>query len=319
MSLNLEELVSEGQFLESLLSDSKKEGLQIGELLAIGGYCTVFATISDKGQKCVLKVPWLPPCDCAEHPQLIEHGYGPIRVELVSPTGPFSLRRAKEGKTAEQLMIEVAVHQRQNPSKQLASLLAVINLGGRKCLLYERLEGNNLAWKINYWPEEAKELIPDLARALAELHASFGPHGDLKPEHVFLTNNGPIFIDPLLSTEWIGSVGYALPFLLPDNKLRDLAALGQMIAHMWGAGFGWNGSLLHGLVNRNNGRFGRGYDLEKTEEQMHILTEMIDEPVRQWVRDVGLAAWRKTLKPHKKLYESEDKLEELITMLPPAF
>ena len=317
--MTLEELVAEGQFLQSLLAEAKKEELLIKELIAIGGYSTLFAASSSELGKCVLKAPWLPPKDSDEHPQTVELGYGPLKIELVSPTGPFCLRGAKEGKTSEQLMTETADHQLQNPSQQLAKLLAVKTLGGRKCMLYERIEGNSLAWKIKYWPEEAKELIADLARALSELHASFGPHGDLKPEHVFLTKNGPIFIDPLLSTEWLGSVGYALPFMMPDNKLRDLAALAQMIAQMWGASFGWNGSLLYGLVNRGNGRFGRGFDLEKTEAQMLLLTEKIDEPIRQWVRDVGLSAWRKALKPGKKLYESEEKLEQLITMLPPAF
>ena len=314
----LQELVAEGEFLQALLRESQREGLEIGRLMAIGGYSTVFWATFD-GQDCVLKVPWFPPNDVNDHPQEVKEGYGPLSIELVSPTGPFCLRAAQSQEEAAKLLSEVGDHQRENPSSRLSKLLAVKELGGHQCLLYEPLSAQTLQWKTRYWPEEAKELIPQLAQALGELHATFGPHGDLKPEHVFLTESGPIFIDPLLSTDWIGSVGYALPLPFRDNKLRDLGGLAEMIAQMWSASLRWDGSLLYALVNRGNGRFGRGFDSKRTEEDMLLGTEAIDEPIRQWVRDVGLALWHRATRPTRELYDSAEKLNELIIMTPQVF
>ncbi len=109
-----------------------------------------------------------------------------------------------------------------------------------------------MAWMIKYWPGRARRLFPRLAGVVGELHTSYGPHGDLKPEHVLTTLEGTrevVLIDPLgpITGEAVGSQGWQLP--LPSvhdahhgsKGLADLAALAQIIGACWGNALPWDG------------------------------------------------------------------------------
>ena len=320
----LSALAEEAKTLCNIAMDAKEGGIEVGRLLAIGGYSTVFMAKTPGREHCVLKIPWLPPQALDEHPDVVDLGHGPLKIECLSPTGPFCLHAPTEGTEAEELLASVAEKQLKNPSPRLAELYSIEELGGVKTAVMEFVNANTLRWKIKYWPEEAKELIGHLANSLLELHRTFGPHGDLKPNHIFLTNDGVKFIDPLVPNRWIGSIGYALPLLTEDKDeslekcmfMRDLGALAQMIAEMWGGSFHWDGRLIYLLVNQFNGRFGRGLNVDSVKQFMLDGTDTIDEPIRSWVREVGLALWEKAMNPKSDDLDAEEKLLALIKELP---
>ena len=93
------------------------------------------------------------------------------------------------------------------------------------------------------------------------------------------------------NAEWIGSLGYALPFMIwgIDNaKLKDLGSLAAIVAELWGGTAGWDEQLVYCMANLHNGRFRcRSSKLMQVLDRMAAGTAALPSPVRSWILDVG--------------------------------
>ena len=286
--------------LAKVAEAAERRGLNVGRLVGMGGHAAVFEAHPEGRDRCVLKVPWSTPRPTGDLPSELPLGHGPARVDPVSPTGPFALRGPLGTDEAEAILRDSCARQgRTGAGRPLALLLDVLDLAGVTVALYERVWGDTLAARIHYCPEDARLLVPRLARALRELHRTFGGHGDLKPAHIYWTQEGPVFIDPLGPSAYIGSVGYALPCCLgadgPDDgdplRVRDLGALAQILAEMWGGSLGWDGQLVHAIANCGRGRFDRGLDPESVRRTMDEGTAAIPTELRRWTREAAGAVF----------------------------
>jgi hypothetical protein len=169
-------------------------------------------------------------------------------------TGPFTLE-ARADDALRAAMVRVPALRRQECSGRLPlpALDRLTTAAGRPCAIWEWADGDVMGATDALDAETAAAV----ARALVHLHASFGVHGDLRPEHVVWTAAGPVLIDPLadLVTQGVGPLGWTLPVRANDPTLADVASLVQWIATSLGARLPWDPAFVTGIANLTNGRF----------------------------------------------------------------
>jgi hypothetical protein len=290
-------LATEHADLRRVASDAERHGLTVGRLLGTGGYGLVFEAASQQHGPCALKVPWVSPAD--GHPDVVKPGRGPNRVEQISLTGPFVLEGPKTLEEAAALLHQACARQlRFGRTRPLAGVLQVVDLGGFPAALLERVPGRSLRRLIAEDQERARQVMPGVAQALLDLHDTFGEHGDFKPDHAFVAQEEVVLIDPLgEKSDWVGSIGYVLPCgpLRPEGApVADLAGLASALAEVWGGSLGWDGRLVHCLLNQFNGRFSRGLSLDEVLERMREGLQGVPAPIRSWILEVGgtiLSTW----------------------------
>ncbi len=272
--------------------------LKVGRVLGAGSYSVVVAAEHPSLGACALKVPWVEGPREELHPDTTDVGYGPLKMEPVSPTGPFMFESVRDLDAARALLRGACAEQQAYGNERpLARLHGLLELPSGPAAVYERIESR--AWRDTlgqpgHLPEGA---IRATARALRRLHQRFGAHGDIKPEHVLWSGPDAVLIDPLPAAQhWLmGSIGYSLPGLCvpergrPETRehaLVDLASLAAIIAESYGGTLGWSGRLTYILANRGNGRFGRGAGPEDLRPLAEQGTQTVPPPLRTWVLDV---------------------------------
>jgi hypothetical protein len=206
-------------------------------------------------------------------------------VEQIGLTGPFVAHGAATLDQAGMLLRGAAERQlAAMVGRPLAQLMWAGEIAGGPAALYERLLGPSLA---ELEGDRSRRALPAIARALLDLHAAFGGHGDLKPGHVFVGHEDVAFIDPLGTDEWLGSRGYTLPLVRPmggvDRRFRDIVALAAIAIELWSGSPPWAGRLLYLLLNRLNGRFGGGFSFADLRRLALEPADRLPEPHRRWV------------------------------------
>jgi hypothetical protein len=264
----LSSLARDAEALVALEAEARRRGLEVGDLLAVGGHSMIFAVKHE--ERAVLKVPWAPPRSL--HAEIIEsdgrgRGRGPNRLTLEGTTGDYMATPLDALEHAAALLDLACRRQAdRGVGRPLARLLGVERLAGLPCAVYENVGGFSLRRLIDYRQEEARAALRPLARALHALHAGFGAHSDLKPDHVHvLSADAVVLIDPLVmpNKRWLGSVGYALPLVVPSGgdglgdveRLRDLVAFAAIAVEAYGGDLGfvrWH--LLDTLIFQRLGR-----------------------------------------------------------------
>jgi hypothetical protein len=277
-------------FLGRVADDTARQGLAVGKLLGMGGYAVIFEAVCPGHGPCVLKVPCVTLHDY--HLDALGLARGPNRLIQLSVTGPFELVAPDSLEEAGALLERACARQRDaGCGRPLARLLDVLSLGELPAALLERAPGISLRSLMATAADDACQSFPSITRALADLQQTFGWHGDLKPDHVFLANGEVVFIDPLTGEdEWHGSIGYILPSLWRAEHdwlgLRDLAALAAMLAEAWGGDVGWDGHFLYRLINLFNGRFGRGIELAAIPQEMQHRLWSVPPSLQEWILEV---------------------------------
>jgi hypothetical protein len=297
----LQSLTFDLPHLAPVAEEAAQQGIQVGRLLGAGGYGAVFEAISPGWGECVLKVAGV---EFAGPKDILDGEHGPYRDSLPHslygisgpsatgprlPSAPASLEQAGS-------LLEDACRRQQDQGAEwpLARLFAVLRLGGRPAALFERLHGRSLRSLLADAREKAQATVPVLVRALTLLHDTFGAHGDLKPDHVFVDDGRVVFIDPLPEKSgWIGSLGYALPFMyyeMDNGRLKDLGSLAAMLAELWGGSVGWDKPLARCMANLNNDRFScREFELTHVLDRMRDGTAAVPLPMQSWILDIGQA------------------------------
>jgi hypothetical protein len=295
----LESLIVEYPGLAPVVADAAKQDIRVGRLLGAGGYSGVFEATSPRWGESVLKIAGLEFAgpvliDVGELgpyrgplPHSVYHISGPSKTGPLFPSAPATLEQANwllEGACRRQQRVEAG--------DPLARLHALLDLDGRAAALLERLHGQSLRSLLAAAPGEARGLIPAMVRALMVLHDTFGEHGDLKPDHIFVENSEVRFIDPLPEESGcIGSLGYALPCMvwgLASGRLKDLGSLAAILAELWGGTVGWDEELILRMANLKNGRFAcRDFKVEHVLDRMRDGTTAVPPPVRSWILDIG--------------------------------
>ncbi len=297
----IDDVISLGERLRQLREDAATQGLELGELIGHGGYGVVFGLSGPRFGANVVKLPLIWPDFDDEHPDVVSRGHGPNRITQVSPTGPFVARGARSEEEARELLEAACDRQTARPCAVLPRLIGRVELAGTPAAIFERLGGLPLRRHGPVWTRSFEGFCRHLSEALLILHRDFGPHGDLKPEHILCT--GLDFevrlIDPLPITDrWIGSVGYtlgrALSFGLTEGvsaeelaRAQDVGALVPTLAELFGRDVGWGGRVLYVVANRFNGRFGQGFDPKRLVESLDRAIGDVPEPLRAWLARVG--------------------------------
>ncbi len=256
------EIGADAAIVAAMAREAEHQGLAPGRLLAWGGYSAVFQAEPEDLGPCVLKVPWPPRYQVGDIPITMPPAAGPNRLRRDEPTGHVRLDRPANFDDAAMLLREsLAQQQGRKAGRPLARLLRSLSLARVPVGLYERLQGPSLEELVYRDPERARSLLAPLARALLELHRVFGPHGDLKPSHVFAEGEAVVLIDPVVSPGWLGSLGYALPIETPPEappelsaeagRARDVAAWCSVAVRTWQRSFGWEESQLLRLAARS--------------------------------------------------------------------
>jgi hypothetical protein len=278
--------------LKALLEDAQRQSLRIGSFLGRGSYGAVLDVTSPEEGPCALKIPWVGEVAVDDHPDLAPYGHGPNRIEQIGLTGPFCLFAPSSLQEAAALLLAGVQRQMERGAERpLPRIHRLVELGGLPAVLMERVWGPSLRELMRRDREQAVSKLEPIKRSIAQLHAVFGAHGDLKPEHVLFESSTQevVLLDPLgdATATWIGSVGYALPHV--GGLLRDLGALAAMVAEAFGGTLGWNGRVAYCLANRGNGRFSWGIRNERVHEAMREGTRNVPQPWRDWALEVGAA------------------------------
>ena len=324
----LDRIGQDALIISRLAAAAKKQGYHVKELVGSGGYGLVFTLSASPYPGCVLKIPWVSPENYRVYPRVHPTGYGPSQiVQHGGATGPMGPAGIKTLAEAETLLQEVCERQAKlGPECPLARLYATPRFAGHLTACFEHLEGPDLRWFLQFEPGEAPAQIPAIAEALQTLHMTFGPHGDLKPAHIFLTPQGARFIDPVLQP-WVGSVGYSLPVSemvfgkqLADmtkehvdeyRYVGDLAALVAILVEVWGGNLGWDDMLGVNAANWGNGsRFGgNGPEAAFTEGEERI--QVLPPALRGWALSVLEIFFAQTSVTILKAGWCQRKLQEL--------
>lgn len=169
-------------------------------------------------------------------------------------TGPFQLDAGADDTLRDELVRVPALRRQACPRDlPLPQLERLTTAAGRPCAIWQWVEGEVLPD-----PRQLDDTsVVRVARALARLHAGYGTHGDLRPEHVVWTAAGPIFVDPLanLVERGVGPMGWTLPVRWNHPTLADVASLVQWVAVAHGARLPWDAAFVNAILNLDNGRF----------------------------------------------------------------
>lgn len=300
-------VIAEAARLTALADALAGQGVRLGRWLAASRHAAVFEAVqlggAAPGEPLVAKMPWLLAGPVDEHPDVAAFGAGPSYVRLVSATGPFTLAGPADEAEAARLIEAPYAHQRaRGAGAPLPRLVRLFTVGGRPVAVHAAVAGHDLAWRIRWWPGRARRQLPALARAVIELHRVYGPHGDLKPEHVWSDFEGraPVtLIDPLgpLTGEAIGSIGWQLPLprAFASPLLADLIAVAQIVAACWRDPLEWDGRLAYRLCNLHNGRFAGDVSPAELRRRLPAAARRVPEPWRGWLLgcvDALYAAWQ---------------------------
>ena len=139
-----------------------------------------------------------------------------------------------------------------------------ITAAGIPCIVYELLEGETLAARIDragpLSVEETAEIVKQTARGLARVHGLGVVHRDVKPENIFLTRDleGRLLvklldfgiaerIEPGVSVQLVGTPAYMPPEVVfgdpPLDPRADLYALGVVAFECLTGGTPFQGSV----------------------------------------------------------------------------
>ncbi len=280
-------------------------GIELGAWRAASAHAAIFDVVRfprvSASSRMVAKVPWRLQATTSDHPDVVDRGTGPSVSRLVSATGPFVFEAPASEEDLCRLVAAPAAHQRDlRVAAPLVPLVALLDVDGRPLAVYEHAPDCDLAWMIACWPGRARRVLPRLATAVRALHATYGAHGDIKPEHVRLDSAGrqvPVLIDPLgpLTGVLFGSFGWQIP--LPHGAcslMADVAALAQIVAACWGDALPWDGRLAYALKNLHNGRFSCGVRPAELQAETRAGLPKVPEPWRGWAltaADAMLEGW----------------------------
>lgn len=260
--------------VDRALAAARAQGLEIGDRLGATGYCERWAL----GEGIVMRVPRSVPAAA------LGRGDGPFVVAADgTATGVDGLAHART-------LFEQGIDRQRGVERgPLARFVDRLELDGVPVALHERPAGGA--------PTPAD--VPAIARALAELHATFGYHGHLAPAHVVVDHEGVAFTDPLPpSPRLLGALGYALPIhaaaLAPTDEgllLRDVAALAALAAELHGVDLGWDARFAAHLEHTANRGVGRPWDARPALAELARRARAIaDEHVRGWIVAAGRLA-----------------------------
>lgn len=290
--------------LAIIAKDANQQRMEVCRLLGAGGYGAVFEARAPGEVDCVLKIAGI---EFAGARTIHTGEMGPYRdavpgslftITGPSPTGPLYPSAPVSVEQACSLLEEAWQRQQQvNGDIPLPRLFALFHLGGRPAVLLERLRGPSLTSLLAETPKKAQAVLPAVVQALLQLHNTFGKHGDLKPDHIFVETDRVVFIDPLPENDqWVGSLGYTVPspgIERDGGLLRDLGSLAAILAECWGGNVGWDEGFVRCLANLHNGRFRcRGFQLSQGLDRMREGTRAVPSPVRSWILEIGQEIFR---------------------------
>jgi serine/threonine protein kinase len=297
-SMTLDALIIEHPWLRAVVNDATLQGIQVGRLLGTGGFGSVFEASSDDWGQCVIKIAGVEFGDKEIHdgemgpyrdamPGSLYFITGPSLTGPLFPCAPASLKQASS-------LLEKACRRQQEIKAKdcpLARLLAFKSLGNRPVALFERLHAPSLRSLMLGAPDKARLAIRPIVQSLIQLHKTFGKHGDLKPDHIFVDDSSVMFIDPLGENEvCMGSLGYALPYVGRKNigDIQDLGGMAAILAELWGGSVHWDEELINSLANIMNGRFSyRNFKVTHILDRMREGTITVPAPIRSWILDIG--------------------------------
>ena len=181
---------------------------------------------------------------------IIEKEYAVVRVLKESPRGSVRLIRHKAlGKffILRQFQGNGEVYRQLTgyACDNLPKIYEAAEQDGRVLVLEEFIEGDTLGFLLEeslFSPEETREIVLQLCRALWVLHSMAAVHRDIKPENVILRENKAVLIDfdaarfhkpeQEADTQVLGTTGFAAPeqYGLSQSDVRtDIYALGVLM------------------------------------------------------------------------------------------
>jgi hypothetical protein len=258
---------------DHVVAAARASGMKIGPLLYSHGYFEAWAV----GDSALLKIPRK-----ATEYQEFSEGEGPLvacdnKLDYMESAGAF--------------LDAVIARQRTTATPVLARFVDRIEIADVGCALYERPAGDNF----KHFTHHLLPHLPAIARALLELHASFGFHGDLHFNHIFVNGVDQVtFTDPLPHPSGlvVGTVGYSLPLPPIDPTdprdegmlLRDVGALVKIAAGSCGWWLRWERHLTRLATAIFKGGFGNGFwttdELAASRDQ---ISGIPDPALRGWL------------------------------------
>jgi hypothetical protein len=272
---------------QAVLAEARARGIDIGTQLAVHGYYEAWSV----GDAAVLRFPrtW-------SRADAIARGDGPLFGELVADVVPEVLLGLPQPRAAAAFFASAIERTRGVTCRVLAPLVDRIELAGVVAALHERPAGRSLAAMDQ---NEIRSKLPAIAGALVELHDTFGNHGDLRPQHVYVDGDRVTFTDPFPSDPpgiAIGTAGYSLPFLaktpgdVRDERLlvRDLGAFACIAAEAHGAPLGWERYLVRLTGAWQHKHFNNGFPMRaQIDETTAALAAIADADARGWIANAA--------------------------------
>jgi hypothetical protein len=300
-TVGIDDIIALGARLGALRDAAASRGIEFDRLIGHGGYGVVFAArgpglappqgATSDGVDAVVKLPLLWPRVYDSRASR----HGPGHIVQRGETGPFYIDSVHTEAQARALLEAACEAQKRRPCRVLPAFLGSVEIEGVFAAFFERLPGTSLAQEQPDGPSSLQSFCRNIAVALLDMHATFGPHGDVKPAHIYCsgTDCNVRLLDPLVDAEWFGSIGYTLGPNMCSNdrekvgRTQDVAALVPILAEIFGGDLGWGRDVLLSLCNRFNGRFGRGFDVERLRANLERELADVPSPIREWALKVG--------------------------------
>ncbi|UJR85800.1 Hypothetical protein I5071_78800 [Sandaracinus amylolyticus] len=165
-------------------------------------------------------------------------GVAVVGDALGGPTVIAKVARAAAARMALEREIAITLRLRD---RALRRVRAVARDRERTTAILERVEGVTIDVHLTRAPDDATRVVIALLGTLARLHAAGIAHGDLKPEHVLVEDDGTVRVidlglaTPLGAIARGGTHGYLAPDLLegaPVSVASDLFALGATLREL---------------------------------------------------------------------------------------
>jgi len=268
--------------VDRVLAEARANGMEIGAQIGAHGYFEAWAV----GDAAVMRIPRTLAITrpVVDNSPRFERGEGPLvvggnRLVSIDKPGPF--------------LDAVLARERKTTSRVLARFVDRIELAGVGVALHEHPPGRTFT-------NDTSELVPYLpaiARALVELHAVFGFHGDLSFDHIAVDGIDRVtFTDPLPHPSGlvVGTAGYSLPY--PPRDLidardegllvRDLGALAAIAAEACGHPLGFEQHVSRCAHAIFRGAFGDGFWMTDERNDARTRYSSIADPaLRGWIED----------------------------------